>query len=226
MGLVAMRRSALQASLLVAFARAAFTLLDRRATFRTRAIRGGGRWRATASNFSSPASRPAVHQRRQSRRADFRVRRHRGAGKGGGDARPPAAQSTVRLARRPVHRARHGARRAARGARERQGRRGRRQGAACGSAGSARRGSRSNMRWAHAADYSALLFVRADDAATLERGSRRARRRSVLDLPEKEAREDAAKIEAVAAVARGQPDLAPDPRQRRRRKGRRGGRRT
>jgi tetratricopeptide (TPR) repeat protein len=51
--------------------------------------------------------------------------------------------------------------------------------------------------WARAADYSALLFVRADDAATLNAGLAALAGAEVLDLPEKEAREDEAKIAAV-----------------------------
>jgi NB-ARC domain len=50
---------------------------------------------------------------------------------------------------------------------------------------------------AHAADYSALLFVRADDPATLNANLAALSGAEALDLPEKEAREDAAKIEAV-----------------------------
>ena len=51
--------------------------------------------------------------------------------------------------------------------------------------------------WAREADYSALLFVRADDAAALNAGLAALAGASVLDLPEKEAREDEAKIVAV-----------------------------
>jgi tetratricopeptide (TPR) repeat protein len=51
--------------------------------------------------------------------------------------------------------------------------------------------------WAREADYSALLFARADDAATLNASLAALAGASVLDLPEKEAREDAAKIEAA-----------------------------
>jgi tetratricopeptide (TPR) repeat protein len=50
---------------------------------------------------------------------------------------------------------------------------------------------------AHAADYSALIFVRADDPATLNANLASLAGAEVLDLPEKEAREDATKIEAV-----------------------------
>jgi len=50
---------------------------------------------------------------------------------------------------------------------------------------------------AHAADYSALLFTRADDPATLNANLASLAGAEVLDLPEKEAREDATKIEAV-----------------------------
>jgi tetratricopeptide (TPR) repeat protein len=51
--------------------------------------------------------------------------------------------------------------------------------------------------WAREADYSALLFVRADSPAALNANLAALAGASVLDLPEKEAREDAAKIEAV-----------------------------
>ncbi len=49
----------------------------------------------------------------------------------------------------------------------------------------------------HEADYSALLFVRADDPATLNASLAGLAGAEVLDLPEKEAREDATKIEAA-----------------------------
>jgi tetratricopeptide (TPR) repeat protein len=49
----------------------------------------------------------------------------------------------------------------------------------------------------HAGDYSALLFVRADSPATLNASLAALAGAEVLDLPEKEAREDAAKIEAA-----------------------------
>jgi tetratricopeptide (TPR) repeat protein len=49
--------------------------------------------------------------------------------------------------------------------------------------------------WRHAQDYSALLFARADDAATLDASL--AALAGLLDLPEKDAREDPAKIAAV-----------------------------
>jgi NB-ARC domain/TIR domain len=49
----------------------------------------------------------------------------------------------------------------------------------------------------HAADYSALLFVRADDPATLNANLAALAGAEVLDLPEKEARDDASKVEAV-----------------------------
>ncbi len=75
-------------------------------------------------------SRPRLHQRRQSRRADFRFGGHRCAGEGGGDAAAPTAQSALRLARQPVRGARGGARRLARGAHGRQKARGRGAGAA------------------------------------------------------------------------------------------------
>jgi len=51
--------------------------------------------------------------------------------------------------------------------------------------------------WAREAHYSALLFVRAENAAALNANLAPLVRASVLDLPEKEAREDEAKIEAV-----------------------------
>ena len=54
-----------------------------------------------------PLSRPALHQRRQSGCADFRLGRHRRAREGGGETRRPAAQSAVRVDRSAVRRARH-----------------------------------------------------------------------------------------------------------------------
>ena len=51
--------------------------------------------------------------------------------------------------------------------------------------------------WGHADDHSALLFVRAEDAAAVNANLAALAGAEVLDLPEKEAREDAAKIEAV-----------------------------
>jgi hypothetical protein len=51
--------------------------------------------------------------------------------------------------------------------------------------------------WKHEADYSALLFVRAENAATLNANLAALAGASVLNLAENEAREDAAKIEAV-----------------------------
>jgi hypothetical protein len=51
--------------------------------------------------------------------------------------------------------------------------------------------------WAREADYSALLFVRAENAASLNANLASLAGASILDLAEKEAREDAAKIEAV-----------------------------
>ena len=51
--------------------------------------------------------------------------------------------------------------------------------------------------WAHADDHSALLFVRADGEAALNAGLAALAAAEILDLPEKEAREDAVKIEAV-----------------------------
>jgi hypothetical protein len=56
--------------------------------------------------------------------------------------------------------------------------------------------------WAHEADYSALLFVRADGAATLSAGLAALAGASVLDLPEKEAREDEAKLRRSCAGSR------------------------
>ncbi len=51
--------------------------------------------------------------------------------------------------------------------------------------------------WRHAEDHSALLFVRAEDAEALGANIAALAGAEVLDLPEKEARDDAAKIEAV-----------------------------
>ena len=51
--------------------------------------------------------------------------------------------------------------------------------------------------WEHEADYSALLFVRAENLAALNANLATLAGVSVLDLPENEAREDEAKIEAV-----------------------------
>ena len=51
--------------------------------------------------------------------------------------------------------------------------------------------------WAHEADYSALLFVRAENAATLNANLAALAGASVINLAEKEEREDATKIEAV-----------------------------
>jgi tetratricopeptide (TPR) repeat protein len=51
--------------------------------------------------------------------------------------------------------------------------------------------------WAREADYSALLFVRAENPTALDTNLAALAGASVLDLPEKEARENAAKIEAV-----------------------------
>ena len=66
-----------------------------------------------------------------------------------------------------------------------------------GLAASARRGSRSNMRWAREADYSALMFVSASDEAALNAGLAALAGAGILDLPEKEARDDATKIAAA-----------------------------
>ena len=60
------------------------------------------------------------------------------------------------------------------------------------------------------------------DAAALSANLAALAGASVLDLPEKEAREDAAKIEAVLRWLEGQPDVAHDPRQRGRPGGRQG----
>ena len=105
----------------------------------------------------------------------------------------------------------------------RQGGGGRRQGAAW-----ARRGrqdaARDRICVAHEADYSALLFVRADDPATLDANlAALAGASSSRSSGEGGARgrdEDRGR----AALARGPSDLADDPRQRRRREGRRRGR--
>jgi tetratricopeptide (TPR) repeat protein len=51
--------------------------------------------------------------------------------------------------------------------------------------------------WAHEADHSALLFVHAESAAGLKANLAALAGSSVLDPPEKEVREDEAKIEAV-----------------------------
>jgi hypothetical protein len=51
--------------------------------------------------------------------------------------------------------------------------------------------------WRHQAFYSALLFARADNPTTLKADLAALAGTSVLDLPEKDAREDEAKIEAV-----------------------------
>ena len=59
--------------------------------------------------------------------------------------------------------------------------------------------------WAHEKDYSALLFVRADDPATLEGNLAALAGPDVLDLPEKEAKEDAAKIAAVLGWLEAHP---------------------
>ena len=175
---------------------------------------GGGRWArpvfCAERNFARVAgraleafesdqslSRSAIHERRQPCRANRDLSRHRRAGEGGGPADSPAAQPAVRLARVAVHGPRRG--RSTSCARRSPPARGRRSsaGRCMGSAGSARRGSPSNMRCAHEADYSALLFVRADDPATLDANLAALAGVSVLDLAEKEAREDAVKIEAA-----------------------------
>ena len=59
--------------------------------------------------------------------------------------------------------------------------------------------------WAHAGDYSALLFVGASDAATLNASLAALAGPEILDLPEKEAREDAVKIEAVVRWLEAHP---------------------
>jgi tetratricopeptide (TPR) repeat protein len=51
--------------------------------------------------------------------------------------------------------------------------------------------------WSHQADYSALLFARADDRGTLNASLSALASAKVLDLAEKEAREDEVKIDAV-----------------------------
>jgi tetratricopeptide (TPR) repeat protein len=51
--------------------------------------------------------------------------------------------------------------------------------------------------WRYEADYSSLLFVRADDPATLDANLAALAAAEVLDLEEKEAPQDAAKIEAA-----------------------------
>ena len=89
------------------------------------------------------------------------------------------------------------ARRAARGARRRQRGGGASAGRCMGSAGSARRGSRSNMRCAMRRTTRRCLFVRADDPATLNANLAALAGAEVLDLPEKEAPQDAVKIEAA-----------------------------
>ena len=60
--------------------------------------------------------------------------------------------------------------------------------------------------WRHEADYSALLFVRADDPATLDAGLAALVGAEVLDLPEKEAPQDAIKIEAVLRWLEAHPN--------------------
>ena len=171
-----------------------------------------------------PLSRPALHQRRQSGCADFRLGRHRRAREGGGETRRPAAQSAVRLARPAVRGARHSARGPARGARERAMRRLSPFGRCNGLGGIGKTRLAIEYAWAHAGDYSALLFVRADGEAALNAGlaalaggrnSRPARKGGARGRGQNRSR---------ASMARGPPDLAPDPRQRRRRTGGRGGR--
>jgi hypothetical protein len=51
--------------------------------------------------------------------------------------------------------------------------------------------------WSRAADYSAMLFARADDPTTLDANIAALASAEVLDLPQREASEDIAKIEAV-----------------------------
>ena len=70
--------------------------------------------------------------------------------------------------------------------------------------------------WQHESEHSALLFVRAEAPATLDTSLAALAGPAVLDLPEKDAREDAAKIAAALRLARGPSRLADDPRQRRR----------
>ncbi len=62
----------------------------------------------------------------------------------------------------------------------------------------------------HEADYSALLFVRADDPASLDAGLAALAAAEVLDLQEKDAPQDAVEDRSRAPVARGPSDLADD----------------
>ena len=57
----------------------------------------------------------------------------------------------------------------------------------------------------HEADYSALLFLRADDPATLNANLSALANAEALDLPEKEEREDPPKIEAALRWLAGHP---------------------
>jgi hypothetical protein len=59
--------------------------------------------------------------------------------------------------------------------------------------------------WAHAGDYSALLFVRADGEATLAAGLAALAGAEILDLPEKEAPQDTVKMEAVVRWLEAHP---------------------
>ncbi len=59
--------------------------------------------------------------------------------------------------------------------------------------------------WRREADYSALLFVRADNPATLNANLATLAGAEVLNLPEKEAREDAARIEAALGWLEAHP---------------------
>ncbi len=72
--------------------------------------------------------------------------------------------------------------------------------ALCGLGGVGKSRLAIEYAWAHEADYSALLFVRAGDAAALSVNLAALAGADVLDLPERQAgedREDSAKIDAV-----------------------------
>jgi hypothetical protein len=69
--------------------------------------------------------------------------------------------------------------------------------------------------WSREAVYSALLFVSASDGAALNAGLAALTAFEILDLPEKEARRRD-QDHRRPALARVQPDMADDPRQRRR----------
>ncbi len=74
-----------------------------------------------------------------------------------------------------------------------------------GLAGLERRGLAIEYALRHADDYSALLFVRAETPGGLEAGLAALAGAGILDLPEKEAREDAVKISAVLAWLENHP---------------------